>query len=271
MAGISSESLAAAQGQLEARLPHATLGLAEELFGILGLLDGQTGLLRALTDPAREGHEKAALVSKLVGGKVSADAEQIVASLVESRWRAPRDLGDALETLAATVVSAVAENKGPGLSGLEKLEGDLFSFNETVAANHEVQRALSNPQSTAEARTTLALKLVPGASEAAQVLIRQAVTAPRGLRPTALVTRFLELVAGRQQRWIAEVRTSLPLTEGQRARLQASLNSLYRRELKINATVDPSIVGGIRVTVGDEVVDSTVVTRLSELRRQLAV
>jgi len=271
MAGISSESLAAAQGQLEARLPHATLGLAEELFGILGLLDGQTGLLRALTDPARNGHEKAALVSKLVGGKVSADAEQIVASLVESRWRAPRDLGDALETLAATVVSAVAENKGPGLSGLEELEGDLFRFNETVASNHEVQRALSNPQATAEARTALALKLVPGASEAAQVLIRQAVSAPRGLRPTALVTRFLELVAGRQQRWIAEVRTSLPLTEGQRARLQASLNSLYRRELKINATVDPSIVGGIRVTVGDEVVDSTVVTRLSELRRKLAV
>jgi F-type H+-transporting ATPase subunit delta len=270
MAGISSESLAAAQGQLEARLPNADLGLAEELFGILGLLDGQTGLLRALTDPARNGQEKAALVSKLVGGKVSADAEQIVASLVESRWRAPRDLGDALETLAATVVSAVAE-KGPGLSGLEKLEGDLFRFNETVAANHEVQRALSSPQSSAEARTALALKLVPGASEAAQVLIRQAVTAPRGLRPTALVTRFLELVAGRQQRWIAEVRTSLPLTDGQRARLQASLNDLYGRELKINATVDPSIVGGIRVTVGDEVVDSTVVTRLSELRRKLAV
>ena len=271
MAGISSESLAAAQGQLEARLPNATLGLAEELFGILGLLDGQTGLLRALTDPARDGHEKAALVSKLVGGKVSADAEQIVASLVESRWRTPRDLGDALETLAATVVSAVAENKGPGSAGLEELEGDLFRFNETVASSHEVQRALSNPQATLQARAELAEKLVPGSSDAAKVLIRQAVTAPRGLRPTALVTRFLELVAGRQQRWIAEVRTSRPLTDEQRSRLQASLNALYGRELKINATVDPSIVGGIRVTVGDEVVDSTVVTRLSELRRKLAV
>ncbi|MFJ7750672.1 F0F1 ATP synthase subunit delta [Arthrobacter sp. NPDC097144] len=271
MAGISSESLAAAQVKLEALLPGATLSLAEELFGILGLLDSDAGLLRALTDPAREASAKAALVSKLVHGKVSTDAEQFVASLVESRWRTPRDLGDALETLGATVVSAVAENKGPGLAGLEELENDLFRFNQVVAANHEVQRALQEPQASARARSELALKLVPGVGAEAKVLIKQAVTAPRGLRPSALVKRFMELVAARQQRWIAEVQSSRPLTLEQQKRLQSSLNGLYGRELKINVNVDPALLGGIRVTVGDEVVDSTVVTRLTELRRKLAV
>ena len=117
----------------------------------------------------------------------------------------------------------------------------------------------------------LAEKLVPGASPEALVLIRQAVTHPRGLKPSALVARFLELVAGRQKRWIAEVRATRPLTQEQLSRLQSSLNGLYGRELKINADVDPSLIGGVRIAVGDEVLDSSVVSRLSDLRRKLAV
>jgi F-type H+-transporting ATPase subunit delta len=53
-------------------------------------------------------------------------------------------------------------------------------------------------------------------------------------------------------------------------RLQDGLNALYGRELKINTTVEPSLVGGLRVTVGDEVLDASTVTRLGELRRALA-
>jgi F-type H+-transporting ATPase subunit delta len=187
-----------------------------------------------------------------------------------SRWGSARDIGDALETLAATTAIAVAESKGAGVDGLEGLENDLFHFIRLVEADHDLQRALVEPQASAEAKSALALKLVPNAGPEAQVLIRQAVTAPRGLKPTALVRRFVELVAQRQQRWIANVSVSRPLTQEQISRLQAGLNGLYGRELKINVNVDPSLVGGVRVQVGDEVVDSSVVTRLSELRRKLA-
>jgi len=102
-------------------------------------------------------------------------------------------------------------------------------------------------------------------------LISQAVSAPRGLKPTTLVQRFVELVAKRQQRWIAEVSVARPLTQDRLSRLQTGLDRLYGRELKINVNVDPSLVGGVRVQVGDEVVDSSVITRLAELRRKLAV
>jgi F-type H+-transporting ATPase subunit delta len=269
MAGVSSESLAAAQAALEAKLPTADLSLAEELFGVLGVLDGNAGLRRALTDPAREGKDKAAMVSQLLAGKVSAEAVSIVADLAASRWGSARDIGDALETLAATVAISVAERQGLGTPGLESLEGNLFGFIRVVGSSHDIQRALDEPQASAEAKTALALDLVPGAGEAARLLIRQAVTAPRGLKPTALVERFVEMVAKRQQRWIANVSVTRPLTAEQFDRLQAGLNRLYGRELKINVTVDPSLVGGIRVVVGDEVVDATAVTRLAELRRRL--
>ncbi|BCW19613.1 F0F1 ATP synthase subunit delta [Pseudarthrobacter enclensis] len=274
MAGVSSESLATALAALEGKLPTASLQLAKELFGILGMVDSSAGLRRALTDPSRNGDEKSALVRQLVGGKVSADAADIAGGLASSRWASARDIGDALETLAATVVISVAENKSAvsasGITGLEELENDLFSFNQAVASNHEVQRALSEPQASAAAKAALAEKLVPGVSEEAKVLITQAVSQPRGIKPTRLVERFAELAAKRQQRWIATVSVTRPLSQTQQARLQAGLNALYGRELKINVNVDPALIGGIRVQVGDEVLDASVMTRLGELQRQLA-
>jgi len=274
MAGVSSESLTKALAALEAKLPTASLQLATELFGILGTVDSSAGLRRALTDPSRSGDEKSALVKQLFGGKVSADAVEIAGGLASSRWASARDIGDALETLAASVVIAVAENKSAvsasGLTGLEELENDLFSFNRTVASNHEVQRALSEPQASPAAKIALALKLVPGASEEAKVLIGQAVSQPRGIKATKLVGRFAELAAKRQQRWIASVSITRPLTATQTDRLQAALNGLYGRELKINMTVVPALIGGIRIQVGDEVVDASVLARLGQLHRQLA-
>ena len=271
MAGVSSESLKAALAEVEPKLPTAPLSLANELFGILEALDGSAGLRRALTDPSRSAEEKSGLIRGLLAGKVSADAEQIVSSLAASRWADSRDIGDALETIAATVAIAVAESKGAaagrGASGLEALENDLFAFNTVVEGSHELQRALVEPAAAPQQKADLARKLVPGASEEAQLLIRQAVVAPRGVKPAKLVERFAELAA---KRWIATVEVTRPLTEEQQARLQAGLNALYGRELKVNTVVDPELIGGIRVKVGDEVVDASVLTKLGELRRKLA-
>lgn len=274
MAGVSSESLTAALVALEAKLPSASLQLAKELFGILGTVDSSAGLRRALTDPSRSGDEKSALVKQLFSGKVSADAVEIASGLASSRWASARDIGDALETLAASVVIAVAENKSAvsasGIGGLEALENDLFSFNQAVDSSHEVQRALSEPQASQAAKVALAEKLVPRASEEAKVLIGQAVSQPRGLKVTKLVSRFAELAAKRQQRWIATVSVTRPLTETQTSRLQAGLNALYGRELKININVDPALIGGLRIQIGDEVVDASVLARLGQLQRQIA-
>ncbi|MCQ9163294.1 MULTISPECIES: F0F1 ATP synthase subunit delta [unclassified Arthrobacter] len=279
MAGVSSESLTMALGQLEAELPTATLSLAKELFSILAVLDSSAGLRRSLTDPSREGAQKTALVASLVKGKVSAEAEAIVGRLAAARWSDARDLGDALETVAATVVIAVAENRSAsassgnsvsGLNGLAALESDLFAFNQSVESSHEVQRALVEPQADESAKVDLALRLAPGASEESQLLIRQAVVNPRGLKSVKLIERFAKLAAERQQRWIAEVTVSRPMDATQLERLQRGLNSLYGRELNVNVRVDPALIGGVRVRVGDEVVDASVMARLGELRRQLA-
>ena len=271
MTGVSSKSLAAALESLEPKLATASIALAQDLFEILGILDSNAGLRRALTDPTRESADKATLVTKLIAGKISAEAQNVFLELVAARWSSARDLGDALEVLAATSAIAVAEGQCGGSASLDQLEEELFGFIRVVGSSHDLQRAFDDTQANDAAKSALALKVVPNAGAVSALLIRQAVTAPRGLKPTALVQRFVELVAKRQQRWIAYVSVTRDLSAEQLSRLQAGLNNLYGRDLKINVTIDPTLVGGIKVVVGAEVVDATAATRLAELRRRLAV
>ena len=69
---------------------------------------------------------------------------------------------------------------------------------------------------------------------------------------------------------VATVTTAQEISPAQLDRLAKSLAGSYGRELRINHVIDPSIVGGIRVQLGDEVIDGTVATRINELRLQLA-
>jgi F-type H+-transporting ATPase subunit delta len=59
------------------------------------------------------------------------------------------------------------------------------------------------------------------------------------------------------------------LTEDERSRLATALERMYGRAVHLNLVVDPSVVGGVRVSIGDEVIDGTVESRLSDARRRL--
>jgi F-type H+-transporting ATPase subunit delta len=61
-----------------------------------------------------------------------------------------------------------------------------------------------------------------------------------------------------------------PLEPQQEARLTASLERLYGRQVQLQVDVDPAVLGGISVRVGDEVLDGTVQRNLEAVRRTLA-
>lgn len=267
MAATTSESRTRALADLEPKLANADLSLSQDLFSVLSVLDSNAALRRALTDPSRPLAAKQGLVKDLLTGKVQPAAIDVVSELVASRWSNERDLGDTLEELAATAAIAVAERKGS--EGLDDLQAELLGFNDAVASNHDLQWAFEDRSASAAAKVALAEKLVPGASDVARSLVAQAVTEPRGTRTTSLVARFVQLVAKRQRRWIATVSVTRPLSDDQRRRLENGLNALYNRELRLNVVEDPSLVGGLRVEVGDEVVDASAATRLAEMRRRL--
>ena len=61
---------------------------------------------------------------------------------------------------------------------------------------------------------------------------------------------------------MAVVTSAVPLTDGQKQRLGAALAKLYGRQMHLNLDVDPEVLGGISVRVGDEVINGTIAERL---------
>lgn len=92
----------------------------------------------------------------------------------------------------------------------------------------------------------------------------------RGRRIQDAVARLSELAANRRGRIIAEVRSAVELTDSQQQRLAAVLATLHGRAVELNIEIDPAVIGGIEVRVGDEVIDGTAATKLEQARRKLA-
>ena len=85
----------------------------------------------------------------------------------------------------------------------------------------------------------------------------------------AMVEQFASLVRRHEGVALAEVRTALPLDEGQRADVTQRLHELTGSTIQINEVVDESLIGGITVRIGDQLYDASVRNRLERLRARL--
>ena len=92
---------------------------------------------------------------------------------------------------------------------------------------------------------------------------------PRGRRLDQVLGEYLDLAARRREELTALVTVAAPLTEQQQARLRSALEAHYSKAVTLQVVQDPRVMGGIRVQVGDEVVDGTVLRRLDEARRHV--
>ena len=92
---------------------------------------------------------------------------------------------------------------------------------------------------------------------------------PRGRRIGALIRYAASVVADQAGLAVATVTSARPIAPQQLTRLQAGLSKTYGRELRINSVVDENVIGGIRVQVGDDVIDGSVASKLNDLRLQL--
>jgi F-type H+-transporting ATPase subunit delta len=265
---VSRASLAEARERLEAVLASTDpAGLGEDLFAVLRLIDREHGLRRAVSDPAREGADKARLVQVLLEGKVSPAALGLVADVVRLRWSKPSELADALETLAVTAEAARAESE----RRLDDLEDELFRFSRVVEGEPQLRAALAGPGLPDERKTGLLDALLDGKVTAAtKTLVTELALRPRGRSLEGGLAEFGKLVAQRRERLVALVRTRVELTETQRTRLAAVLAAAYGHDVHLNIELDPGTIGGLSIQIGDEVIDGTIAGRLDDVRRRLA-
>jgi len=241
--------------------------LGSELFAVVGLLDTEHGLRRALSDPGKPAAEKAAVTSALLRGKVTRRTEALVVAAAEARWATPGDMADAIEQLAieATVLAAEADD------GLDDLEDGLFRFGRVVAGQPDLRAALASTSLPADRKQGLLESLLAGKVTPVTLrLISQMVAHPRGRSLTAALDLCASISARRRHQLIAVVRSAVDLSATQRRRLADALAASYGHQVHLNVVIDPSVVGGISVQIGDELIDGTAASRLAAVRRKLA-
>ncbi len=237
--------------------------LSGDLFAVVDALDSSIALRRALTDPATAPASRQQLAHNLLDGKVSKAAVRIVIEAVEMRWGGGRILTAALERQAIRAQLFIAEQEGQ----LEEAEDELFRFARLVESDAGLRSALADRAVSLEGRQQLVDELLSGRSSATTVLLAKRAVGARERTFAHTIEGFVTLAAAQKNRVVATVRVAQPLTSDQRDRLRASLSKQAGREVALQEIIDPGVLGGIRVELGDEVVEGTVAGRLQAAQR----
>ena len=271
LAAASRGALQAARDRLGALVaglsqPDGVSALADGLFAVVPLLDGSGQLRRTVGDPTTPAPAKRALVDSLFSGKIDAAALELLQDVVALRWSTSRDLVDAIEVLAVQARFLVAEADG----SLDDIEDELFRFSRIIVQDPELRSVLTDNALDLERKSALLDGLLTGKAHATTLsLIVSLVGAPRGRTLEDGLAEYAELAALIRQRSVAQVTSAVRLDEAQQERLAAGLARVFGRDVQLLIDIDPSLIGGIVVRVGDEIIDGSIVTRLLQARRGL--
>lgn len=268
MRGASAESLATVTEALVTAVEQGADAdrVAADLFGVADVLRREPSLRRTATDTTLLPDAKAGLVRSIFGAQLDPAALDLVATAVGRRWAASRDLGDALEELGVIAVVRGAEKAGDA----EALEDELFAYGQMVSDNPELREALSDPKRSDDDKRALLDGLLGGRTRpGTQRLARQSVTGTH--RTVALaVEEYQRVAAANRNRLVATATVARELDHGDSDRLASALAGQYGRPVHLNVVVDPTIMGGVKVEIGDDVIDGTVASRLDDARRLVA-
>jgi F-type H+-transporting ATPase subunit delta len=264
--GASAEALRGLTDELGSALGGSAdaARVSADLFGVADLLRSEPSLRRVATDVSLAASAKQGLVREILGEKVSGAAADLVADAVGRRWTSTRDLADVLEHLG---VLAAVESAG---SDSARLSDELFEFGQVVKDNPALRDALSDPARSREDKATMLRSLLEGRSLPATLALAEQALAGSFRTVSVALAVFQQLAADVHQQKVATVRVARPLSDDDRSRLTEALTRTYDRDIHLNVVVDPDVIGGIRVEIGDDVIDGTVSNRLDDARRKLA-
>ena len=262
--GASAEAFDAARRELETTVSGAAdpARVGEDLFSVVTILRNEPGLRRVVTDVSVPDQAKSGLVREILGGKVDDGALSVVVTAVERRWTAGRDLADALEQLGVVAVVRSADDPA-------RLADELFAVGQLIKGLPELRDALSDPARSIKDKRTLVRDLLEGKALPATIrLVEQSLAGTHRTVGVAL-QEYQRVAAEVHGEGVATVRVAHPLSDTEQRRLADSLARQYGRPVHLNVVVSPDVIGGVRVEIGDDVIDGTVSSRLDEARRKL--
>jgi ATP synthase F0 subunit b/ATP synthase F1 delta subunit len=257
-------------GQTADDLDDAGLSkLADDLTLVAGLLIREAVVTRYLTQPAEDASPRVRLLERLVSGKVGEPALDVLKKAVSERWSAKQDLIEALELVARQALLIRAERAGQ----VDDVGEQLFKFARILDAQPRLAILLGDHGSPVEGRVQLLRNILDGAgggvSPITTELLVKTVELLRGHQTETVMHELAEVAVARRGEVVARVSAAAELSDAQQTRLDEVLSRIYGHTVTTQIQLDPELLGGLTITVGDEVIDGTLSSRLAVAQTQL--
>lgn len=243
--------------------------LADELVSVAKLLDNEIVVTRYLTVPAEDSAPRVKLIERLLNGKVGDATLDVMRAAVSERWSANSDLVDAIEHVSRQALLEVAERDGK----VDEVEDQLFRFSRILDVQPRLGILLGEYTSPAEGRVGLLRKVLESSSARVNPvvvsLLSHTVELLRG-EPAEEAALFLaEVAVARRGEVVAQVSAAAELSDAQRTRVTDVLSRIYGHPVAVQLQIDDELLGGLLISVGDEVIDGTLKSRLAAAEAQL--
>ena len=151
------------------------------------------------------------------------------------------------------------------------VESDLANLGQAIRESGDLADLIRNPEISREAagKAMEAVAALLGLSELARNFLGVLAQNRRLAKLPDIARAFAAIAAAQRGEMTAQVTTAHPLDDGQRRELAAKLKAREGREVKIEAKVDPEILGGLVVTIGSRRIDGSLRTRLNSLAQAM--
>lgn len=239
--------------------------IGNELFTITNVLDHNIQLERALTDPSRPVEDKVAVVKTLIGNEAHPLTMEIMSDLVARRWSRVSDIANAAEDFGVDGMMYYADHTNATL----QVSIELARLHSALLNLPVVRSKLYDAIVPAEARIKLLYSLIGNAdfNVVTKRLAEHATCNLRNRRYLQTIQWLINKFSRHMGESMVTVTTATPLSKEQVKKLVAIYSAKTGHPVHINSVVDPTVLGGMRIQVGDEVTDNTVVAQLQHLQR----
>ncbi|MDP7723412.1 F0F1 ATP synthase subunit B/delta [Mycobacterium sp. TY814] len=243
--------------------------LSDELVSVAKILNQEVVVTRYLTVPAEDASPRVKLIERLLEGKVGDPTLDVLRTAVSERWSANGDLVDAIEHVSRQALLAVAEKDG----SVDEVEDQLFRFSRILDAQPRLGILLGDYTTDADRRVGLLRKVLESSGSdvnpVSLALLSQTVELLRGVPAEEAVLLLAQVAVARRGEVVAQVSAAAELSDTQRTRLSEVLSRIYGHPVAVQLQVDSDLLGGLLISVGDEVIDGTLKSRLAAAEAQL--
>ncbi|MCL1841271.1 MAG: F0F1 ATP synthase subunit delta [Propionibacteriaceae bacterium] len=239
----------------------------DQLWSAADIIDASSTLGRALTERTAASTDTQGLVDQLFAAKVAPATLAMLQQTAALEWEGPQDLIEALHTMAVRVTWRQAEAEG----AIDRVRAELAELASIVGTDSELDLAFGSIVYPVDVREKLLDTLVGATMHPLTMrLAHYAIESEAAGGLDRALDRWLDEAADLRGHLRARTTFAIEPTPVQLARLAGELERIYGRPVDIEVRIDPAVLGGVRVEIGDDIIDGSAAAQLERARAALA-